>query len=790
MDKKEEFLNRLRETFKVEATERMQVLTTSLMELEKTTNTARRKELIEILFREVHSLKGSARSVDFSSIELICQSLESVFHAIKDGSLDLTPALFDMLHNVNETIGNLIASSDSRTSDISEIVQSLNNWVAGDALMEHQEKKSGLIAPEKKEPPPLAEMQNSIQENRGTVAEITFNPAVDTDELPDQEGDSEPSKSSRMDTVRISTAKLNALFLQAEEMLSIKQTLDQRLTDLKEIGAELEQKEKGWNKILPEIHRIQKSSSSGNGRNGCEQTDFHPEELIKFHQDHSTRLKVLNQRLNKLRKSIEQNRNSFGRLIDDHLDDMKKALMLPFSSLLDIFPKLVRDLSRDLKKDVELVSSGEKIEIDRRILEEMKDPLIHLLRNCIDHGIEKPDERVRLGKPPCAVVTLSISHVTGNQIEILVSDDGAGIDLESVKTVVVKRGIVSKKEAMHISPQELLSMIFRSEVTTSPMITDLSGRGLGLAIAREKVEKLGGQITVESVLHTRTTFRILLPTTLSTFRGVLIQVSERMFVLPAVNVERVLEIAPKDILTVENKEMISLSGKAVCLVWLVDVLGLPRIEKPGKSVRSFPAAIVGHKNERAALVVDEVLHEQVMLVKQLGRQLKRVRNIEGVTILGSGKVVPILSVPDLMKSVQETAGISKHSFQAEEKQKKQKSILVVEDSITSRMLLQNILESAGYEVKTAVDGIDAFTSLRTDQFDLVVSDIEMPRMNGFDLTAKIRSDSNLSALPVVLVTSLSSREDREHGIDAGANAYIVKSNFDQSNLLGVIKKLI
>lgn len=789
MDKKEEFLIRLRETFKVEAVERLQVLTASLLELEKASEAAKQKELIEILFREAHSLKGSARSVNLSSIETICQSMESVFYAMKDGSLNFTPALFDMLHRVNETIGNLFASPEGQAADISEIVQSLDGLAAGDAIIERREEKREPISPREKKVS-MGGCRDSTQENREKVAEEPLKSATETKELPAQEGNTAPERSSRMDTVRIATSKLNVLFLQAEEMLSIKQTLDQQLADLKGMGEELEQRGKEWKKIIPEIHRIRKSPGGGNGRNGIDRPDVQPERLAEFYQDHSTHLKLLKQRLNGLRKSIEHNRNSFSRLIDDHLEDMKKALMLPFSSLLEIFPKLVRDLSRDLGKEVELAICGEKIEIDRRILEEMKDPLIHLIRNCIDHGIEKPDERVRQGKPPRAVINLSISQVTGNQIEILVSDDGAGIDLKSVKAAAVKRGIVSEKEAMQIDDRELLSLIFRSEITTSSMITDLSGRGLGLAIAREKVEKLGGQITVESVLHTRTTFRILLPTTLSTFRGVLIQLSERIFVLPAVNVERVLEIRQKDILTVENKETISLGGKAVSLVWLGDVLGIPQIEKQEEGERSFPAAIVGLKEERIALGVDEVLHEQVLLVKQLGRQLKHVRNIAGVTILGSGKVVPILNVPDLMKSVQEISDVSKRSFQVKEKIKKQNSILVVEDSITSRMLLQNILESAGYEVKTAVDGLDGFTSLRTDPFDLVVSDIEMPRMNGFDLTAKIRSDPKLSALPVVLVTALSSREDRERGIDVGANAYIVKSSFDQSNLLGVIKKLI
>jgi two-component system chemotaxis sensor kinase CheA len=438
-----------------------------------------------------------------------------------------------------------------------------------------------------------------------------------------------------------------------------------------------------------------------------------------------------------------------------------------------------------------LILQGIHVEIDKRILEEMKDPLIHLLRNCVDHGIEKPEEREVRNKPRCGKITIAISRVSGNKVEILITDDGAGIEIAKVKEAAVKRGIVSQKEVEHLDEQEALLFIFQSEISTSPIITSISGRGMGLAIVREKVEKLGGHISVEAKPQIGSSFRILLPVLLATFRGIHIKTADQVFVIPTANVERVLRLKPEAIKTVENKETISLNGRVVSLVRLNEVLALPRQERIGEEAGFIKVLVLSAAEKRIAFVVDEVLDEQEVLVKNLGKQLARVRNVACATVLGTGKVVPILHVPDLIKSAVRMPGTGMRTVITPDQDKtKSKSILVVEDSITSRMLLKNILESAGYQIKTAVDGVDALMVLKTEIFDLVVADVEMPRMNGFDLITKIRGDKKIAQLPVVLVTALESREDRERGVEVGANAYIVKSSFDQSDLLEVIQRLI
>ena len=327
-------------------------------------------------------------------------------------------------------------------------------------------------------------------------------------------------------------------------------------------------------------------------------------------------------------------------------------------------------------------------------------------------------------------------------------------------------------------------------MSTSPIITDISGRGLGLAILREKAEKLGGAYSVESQPGAGTTFRIVLPITMATFRGTLVRLGSRLFVVPTRNVEQVRRVDRGEIRTVENRETIELNGRAVALVRLGEVLELPAESWSRPAVDRVPVIVLTSADKRLAFGVDEVLYEQEVMEKPLGGQLSRVRNISGVTILGTGELAPILHVADLLKSAVKLSQTGRRPSPAELEERAPGAVLVVEDSITARTLLKNILEAAGYRVKTAVDGLDAFGKLQGGGFDLVLSDVDMPRMNGFDLTARIRRDRELAETPVILVTALESREDRERGIEVGANAYIVKTSFDQSNLLETIKRFI
>ncbi len=758
----DEFLRRLRATFKVEAEEHTQALAAGLVALENSASgSAVESETVEAVFRHAHSLKGAARATNFSHIESVCQALESVFALWKARQLVPTAEHFDALHQAVDAIGRLIHAPDGTPPSASltalhETIHRLN-VIAGRASA-----AATIAAP------------------RPTVApEVVAAPSTETGTrehtLP------RPAAVPANESVRIPGERLDRLLLQVEEFISLKQGATERAALLQEFGPQLELWHARWRGLQPALRSLRNQ----------ETTPEH-ERLVQFLEWNFDYMRKLETKLRLVGKRAALDRYELGKRIDELLSESKSLVMLPFSHLADLFPKLVRDLGRDQQKQVELTLEGTEIEIDKRILEEMKDPLIHLLRNCVDHGVEKPEERTKAGKPSRARISVSLATLNGDKVEIVVTDDGRGINVSRVKEAAVRRGLLSAQEAETLSDDDARDLIFRSDVSTSPIITEISGRGLGLAIVREKTTKLGGTVSAQSRVGGGTTFRLTLPLTMATFRGVIVRTGGLNLVIPTAQVERVARVKRSDIRTVENRETISDNERAVALVRLRDILELRQPEPPALAAQShLSVVIIGTQAATVAFAVDEVLHEEEVLVKSFSRPLSRVRNLAGATVLGSGALALILNTADLLKSARR-AGSPTKSLSAPPvalEETSAKSVLVAEDSITSRMFLKNILESAGYRVTTAVDGVDAWATLRTESFDLVVSDVEMPRLNGFDLTARIRADEKLASLPVVLVTALATPTDRERGIDVGASAYITKSSFDQTNLLEVIRRL-
>lgn len=727
----EEFLRQLRATFRVEAAEHLQTIAAGLLELEKTPPGSAQRKIVETVFRAAHSLKGAARAVDFMDTESLCQSLEDVFASWKRRLSAPTADTLDAPHRMLDAITTSLAAPAGRPA-------------------------TGAPA--------------------ASVRTAASPPIV--------------KETAAGETVRVAMAKLEARLLESEELLNAKLTARQRATDLRDIVARFETWRKAWVAVEPTARRLRPSRDRALAEGGLRSSQ-ELSRLLDFLDWSADHFRSVEDDAEKLRRKAERDRHVIGKLVDDLLEGSKDLLLLPFATLAAPFPKLVRDLCRDQGKEADLTIRGQDIDIDKRILEEMKDPLVHLLRNCVDHGIEPPGERARRGKPPRGSITVAVTQVDGNKVQVLVSDDGAGIDTGKVKESAIRRGLIPAEEASGIGEPEAQALIFQSEVSTSPIITQVSGRGLGLAIVRERAEKLGGEVSVESTAGHKTTFRIVVPATRATFRGILVEAAGALWIVPTAQVRRVVRARPGDIQTVEGRETIPLDGRAVALVRLADALQLPTMERADTPPGGTAILILGAGDHRVGFGVDAVLDELEVLFKPLHKPLARVRNIAAATVLGSGRVAPILNVADLLKSARKAVRppppVAAGTAPAKTARR---TILVVEDSITSRILLKAILESAGYGVKTAADGMDAFALLRTEPVDLVVSDVEMPRLNGFDLTARIRSDQKIGELPVVLVTALETREDRERGIDAGANAYLVKSSFDQGNLLETIRRLI
>jgi two-component system chemotaxis sensor kinase CheA len=787
--KEEEFKKRLLATFKVEAGEHLKAISSGLVELETTDDLMRQMQLTEVIFREVHSLKGASRAVDLRDVETLCNTLESIFGKWKQEKKIPPSIVFDKIHPVIDFITDVLSAAEIDEARLEQNITGIMNQ------LDDLKQKSDI---------------NNVEKHKDHSETDKVIPQTSDTERPEKEqgrsSQGEPAQPAvkehqfiqerriTSETVRISRMKLDTLMMQTEELISVKLKLFQRFSDIQNLRTVLDQFKKEFVKLVRQNHDLQHVSmkqDDGTNKVKFKEGDRQSEEVKEGHRF----IKLMDDKLEELIKSTGEDCRSAGRMVDNLLIEMREVLMLPISSILELFPRLVRDLSREHGKKVELSIKGAENELDRRILEELKDPLIHLVRNCIDHGIEKPEDRIKNNKPAAGTIDISISQLPGNKVEIIVSDDGAGIDLSKVREAAVHEGIIPEQEAL--TNEEAEKLIYHSGITTSPIITDLSGRGLGLAIVREKVDALGGIIAMKSEPLQGTTFCIQIPLTLATYRGIFIRVSGEIFVIPTTAVKRILRINRNEIKMIENRQTIPLNGSTLSYAYLGDLLGLRRKNNstPGlhgekDNQENFHALIIGTGEDRIAFGVDEVLNEQEILVKHLAKPVSRVRNIGGVTVLGSGKVIPILNASDMIKSAVSGFTPTEKAVVREKEEAKQRSVMIAEDSITSRMLLKDILESSGFLVKTAVDGAEALSFLREGGYDLLVSDIDMPRMNGFELTEKIRGDKNLKELPVVLVTALKTREDRERGMEVGANAYIEKSTFTPQSLLDVVNRLV
>lgn len=467
-------------------------------------------------------------------------------------------------------------------------------------------------------------------------------------------------------------------------------------------------------------------------------------------------------------------------------DGVRAMRLLPLSMLFSLFPRLVRDLAREQAKEVRLLIEGGETTVDKRVIEELKDPLMHILRNAVDHGLELPAERSRMGKPVLGTIRLrAFQSAAGTVIEI--QDDGVGLNADTIRKTALKRRLCSAAELAALSPEAVADLIFVSGFSTSAFVTDVSGRGVGLDVVRKNVERLKGTARAVGEPGRGLLIRIELPLTLATARVLILSAARAVYALPVEAVRTIRRVHRQEIFTIEGKEAFLLGDRPVSLARLADLLEFSSGSDPEKNL--FPCVVLAIGEEYLGLLVDDVLDEQEIVLKPHGALLHRVRNISGATILGTGEVCMVLNHADLLRSARRRVAPAPAEQPAAEEEVRKKSLLLAEDSLTTRTQMRRILEGAGYEVVTAVDGLDAYTQLGTRPFDALVSDILMPNLDGLSLTAKIRREKKYHELPVILVTSLASEEDRRRGVEAGANAYITKPAFDQKVLLDALRRL-
>jgi two-component system chemotaxis sensor kinase CheA len=771
----QEIRRQLVESFKTEQAEHVQKITQGLLALEKNPQGAQRQALLDEIFREAHSLKGSARAAGITLVDALSHAMENLLLNARDGRLAFSPELFDVLYLVLDAIEGVLGQLENGdAAPPADVLALLARLEAMNTPSTNGEHEAESVAREAKSE------ESDVWRNGVEAQESAALPLTGGDE-----------------TIRISVSKLDALMAQFSELLGAKIRAEQRLAEISQMQRTAANWNKEWIGLRGSYHRLLRNQEGNridwgnlaNKGNGYAGKDV--EALLNFAGRNQSQLRALLAQSNTLYRQFSNDTMRLSLTIDELQEEIKRARMLPLATITAAFGRMVRDLARQQGKEITFSVSGGETEIDKRVLEQIKDPLIHLLRNAVDHGLEPAAERQAAGKAAGGHIHLSASQ-QGHHILVTVEDDGRGLDLPAIRQAAVRRNAISPAEANKLSDEAAALLIFHSGLSTSRIITDISGRGVGLDVVRQNVEELHGNLAVASRPGQGTTFTLTLPLTLASSRGLLVRAGGQTFALPHSTVERMLQVRFSDVASVEGRQLLTYQGRPAALAWLEDVLELPR-QSPGRNQEQLTIVIVSVAEKRLGLVVDSLEGEQEIVIKNLGEQLVKVGGIAGATVLGSGQVILVLHAADLVKLAARTIPLAASPAAAQpEVEKRQPTILVVDDSITTRTLEKNILEAAGYGVRLASDGEEAFASLITgDELpDLIISDINMPRLDGFKLTGRVKQDKRYANIPVILVTSLDSPADKARGIEAGADAYIVKSGFNQGNLLETIEQLI
>ena len=511
-------------------------------------------------------------------------------------------------------------------------------------------------------------------------------------------------------------------------------------------------------------------------------------ELLATARGQATRcLESLGETLETIEEFARGNEDLSGRLHHEVL----ASRMRPLADGVRGFPRLVRDVARQLGKQVKFEIVGETTGVDRDILDGLEAPLNHLIRNALDHGVETPEERRAVGKNPAGTIRLEARHRAG-MLQIILGDDGRGIDVDQLRVKVVERGLTTAPVASRLSEAELLDFLFLPGFSTKEKVTEISGRGVGLDVVQSMVQAVRGSVRVSSQLGKGTRFILQLPLTVSVIRALLVEIAGEPFAFPLNRIDRILMLEGHEIHDLEGKPHVLLDDQPLGLVEAAQVLDLPAL--PREDGR-LPVVVASDRSHRFGVVVDRFLGERDLRVAPLDPRLGKVPNLNSSSVLENGWPVLIIDVEDLIRSIDNLlTGRQLKKLSAEvavpEAVHGARRVLVVDDSITVRELERQLLENRGYTVDVAVDGVDGWNAVRSGRYDLVVSDVDMPRMNGIQLVAHIKEDARLKTIPVIIVSYKDREEDRIRGLDAGANFYLTKSSFHDQTFLDTVVDLI
>lgn len=786
MDEMQEIL----EDFLIEAFEMIEQLDQDLVELE---NRPEDLELLNRIFRVAHTIKGSGSFLNFSVLTHLTHHMEDVLNKARHGELVITPDIMDVVLESIDFMKKLLnairdAGTDANTgldSDIANVVARLDAISKGESPQETAPVAQEAPKVEESAPQTAQEDEEELDYSNMSPEEIEseierlLNKRQEEDKKKREEKKAKGEVSDVQapkeitETPAVATQAPKPSPKPAEPKPQAKSA--PRQDDNKTLATSVEQTIRVDVKRLDSLMNLIGELVLGKNR------------LIKIYNDVEERYEG-----EKFLEELNQVVASVSMVTTDIQLAVMKTRMLPIGRVFNKFPRMVRDLSRELGKNIELVISGEETELDKSIVEEIGDPLVHLIRNACDHGVESKEERIAVGKKEQGTVELK-AYNEGNHIVVEITDDGKGMDPVILKAKAVEKGIISEREADSMTDKEAYSLIFKAGFSTAKVVTNVSGRGVGMDVVKTNIEKLNGIIDVDSTYGEGTTLKLKIPLTLAIIQSLLVGVQEEYYAIPLASVIETVRISQDEIYTVENKSVLRLRNEVLPLVRLADIFG---VDSVFDNAEQAYVVVIGLAENKIGVIVDFLIGQEEVVIKSLGSYLKGTEGIAGATIRGDGRVTLIVDIAAMMQMAKQVkVSISKLAQESETKKEKNSpsdyQVLIVDDSMTDRAIMKKSLKPLGISISEATNGMEALEIVKNGDktFDAILIDIEMPKMDGYTLAGEIRKYAKFKNLPLIAVTSRTSKTDRMRGVESGMTEYITKP-YSPEYLMNVVKRNI
>ena len=777
-------MKEIMEDFLIEAFELIEQIDHDLVELEANPEDL---ELLNRIFRVAHTVKGSSSFLNFDVLTELTHHMEDVLNKARKGELKITPDIMDVVLESVDMMKGLLESirdngSDAAAGiDIKNICVRLTQISEGEAPSAAAEAPAAAPAPE-----PVKEPE----------------PATPAEEAAPEVSDAELSK--------LSDSEVEA---EIERLLKVRKAEDQARRASKGIAPKSPEEIAPATSAAPapaarpapsrERDTDKKVPAASSGAVAQEQTIrvevkrldhlmnligelvLGKNRLLKIYDDVEERYEG-----EKFLEELNQVVSSLSLVTTDIQLAVMKTRMLPIAKVFNKFPRMIRDLSRDLGKQIDLEISGEETELDKSIVEEIGDPLVHIIRNSCDHGIEDPETRKAMGKPEKGLVQLK-AYNEGNHIVVEIVDDGKGLDADMLKSKSIEKGIITEREADAMSEKEAFGLIFKPGFSTAAKVTNVSGRGVGMDVVKTNIEKLNGIIDIESEVGKGTVMKLKIPLTLAIIQSLLVGTQEEFYAIPLASVLETVRVPIDDIYTIDGKNVLRLRDEVLSLVRLSDVFGVEKVFDGGDHTY---VVIIGVAEAKLGIIVDTLVGQEEIVIKSMGDYLQNIPGIAGATIRGDGRVTLIIDVGAMMEMAKDIKVDIRAEIEDSTKAKEKPSdykVLIVDDSKMDRTIMQKALEPTGVTIIEATNGVEALNIIKSGEhsFDAILIDIEMPRMDGYTLAGEIRKYSKYRNLPLIAVTSRTSKTDRLRGVEVGMTEYITKP-YSAEYLENVVRKNI